>query len=119
MAREELKAVSIWEEDGGFVYDFGFNQSGLTRLTVNGKYGQHITIDHCERLSDGKFSQSNLVFVNPKSVGMPKHTQRTEYICSGAGEESCTPRFTYYGFRYAKVTGITREQVTPELSPTW
>lgn len=115
VAREELKAVSIWEEDGGFVYDFGFNQSGLTRLTVNGKYGQHITVDHCERLSDGKFSQSNLVFVNPKSVGMPKYTQRTEYICSGAGEESYTPRFTYYGFRYAKVTGITREQATPEL----
>ena len=115
VARDELKAISIWEEDGGFVYDFGYNQSGLTRLTVNGKYGQHITVDHCERLLDGKFSQSNLVFVNPKSVGMPKYTQRTEYICSGAGEETYTPCFTYYGFRYAKVTGITKEQATPEL----
>jgi len=115
VARDELKAISIWEEDGGFVYDFGYNQSGLTRLTVNGKYGQHITVDHCERLLDGKFSQSNLVFVNPKSVGMPKYTQRTEYICSGSGEETYTPRFTYYGFRYAKVTGITKEQATPEL----
>ena len=115
VAREERRAVNIYEEDGSFIYDFGLNQSGLTRLKINGKYGQHIVIDHCERLLDGKFSQSNIVFINPNSVGKPKYTQRTEYVCSGAGEETHEPHFTYYGFRYAKVSGITREEATPEL----
>ena len=115
VATEERRAVAIWEEDGGFIYDFGLNQSGLTRLHIDGKCGQHIVIDHCEHLFDGKFAQSNLIFTNPKSVGTPRYTQRTEYICNGSGGESHTPSFTYYGFRYAKVTGITKEQATPEL----
>ena len=115
LRREELRAVNIYEEDGGFIYDFGLNQSGLTRLNIDGKSGQHIVIDHCEHLFDGKFAQSNLIFNNANSVGTPRYTQRTEYICNGSGGETHTPSFTYYGFRYAKVTGITKEQATPEL----
>ena len=41
--------------------------------------------------------------------------QRTEYICRGGNVETHIPTFTYYGFRYALVKGITEEQATPDL----
>ena len=110
----EMKAVSITEEEDGYLYDFGVNCTGLTRLDIFGYCGQHITIDHGEMLIDGKFTLSNIVFTQPNQIGKPKYVQRSEYICRG-GKESYMPTFTYYGFRYAKVRGITKEQATPEL----
>lgn len=37
------------------------------------------------------------------------------YICKGEGEETYTPSFTYHGFQYVLVTGITPEQATSDL----
>ena len=37
------------------------------------------------------------------------------YICNGQGEEVYTPSFTYHGFRYVTVTGITKQQATKDL----
>ncbi len=110
-----LHPVSITEEDGAYIYDFGYNCVGLSRLFIKGSYGQHIVIDHGELINDGKFTQENIIFDQPGQIGKPKYTQRTEYICHGGEAESHIPTFTYYGFRYAKVTGITKEQATPEL----
>ncbi len=117
VATHELCAISITREDDGYVYDFGYNCVGLTKLSIKGNFGQHIVIDHGELLRDGKFTTKNLVFGYPKpnQLGEPKYVQRTEYICHGGDIETHIPSFTYYGFRYAKVTGITEEQATPEL----
>ena len=112
---KELIAVSITKEDDGYLYDFGENNTGLTRLNINGSYGQHIVIDHGEILVEGKFSQKNIVFSHEPQYGYPKYVQRTEYICSGKKNETYVPSFTYYGFRYAKVSGITEEQATADL----
>lgn len=111
----EMKAVSITKEDDGYLYDFGYNCVGLTRLSIKGSYGQHIRIDHGEWLCGGKFTQFNITFRDPNQKGEPKYVQRTEYICRGGDVETHIPTFTYYGFRYAKVTGITEEQATPDL----
>ena len=111
----EISAVSIWKEGDAYIYDFGENCSGLTKLSISGTYGQKVVIDHGEWVRDGSFTQSNITFRNPASVGKPQYTQRTEYILKGAGREEFTPCFTYYGFRYAKVTGITEEQATKDL----
>lgn len=115
VATGEMKAVSITKEDDGYVYDFGYNCVGLTRLSVKGYCGQHIRIDHGEWLCGGKFTQFNITLRDPNQKGEPKYIQRTEYICRGGEEETHIPTFTYYGFRYAKVTGITEAQATPEL----
>lgn len=111
----EMRAISITKEDDAYIYDFGYNCVGLTQLNIKGTFGQHIVIDHGEMLRDGRFTQSNITFRNPNQMGQPKYVQRTEYICHGGELETYTPSFTYYGFRYAKVTGITEEQATPEL----
>lgn len=110
-----IRAVKIWKEDDGFVYDFGENCSGLTKLSVSAERGREITVCHAEKLENGKFSQRNILFCRPEYRDYPAYTQRTVYICKGEGREEYLPFFTYYGFRYARVTGISEEEATPEL----
>ena len=115
VATGELRAVSIIPVDGGYLYDFGVNVVGLTRLSIKGEKGQHIVIDHSELLENGKISFKSIMFNHPHLAHLNPYVQRTEYTCRGEGTEEYTPHFTYYGFRYAFVTGITEEQATPEL----
>lgn len=112
---DERKAISITPVDGGYLYDFGINAVGLTRLSVKGRAGQHIVIDHSELVEDGKLSFKSIMFNRPHLAHINPYVQRTEYTCRGEGVEEYTPHFTYYGFRYAFVTGVTEEQATPEL----
>ena len=112
--QRRMKPVRIWEEDGGYIYDFGINSAGLTELSVNGTPGQRISILHMDECYDenGKISGKNLHTSPPTEYELPK--QETVYICRG-GKETYLPKFTYYGFRYAKVSGITKEQATEDL----
>ena len=115
VATGERKAVSITPVEGGYLYDFGVNAVGLTRLSVKGEKGQHITIDHSELVEDGKISFKTIMFDRPHLAHLNPYVQRTEYTCKGEGIEEYIPHFTYYGFRYAYVTGIEAHQATPEL----
>lgn len=111
----ELSPISVTYQNGGYLYDFGVNCVGLSKLSVKGNYGQHIVVDHGETLLDGSFTQSNLLFDNNECKDKPRYIQRTEYICHGGDTETHIPTFTYYGFRYAFVKGISEEQAKPEL----
>ena len=104
----EIKPVSITEFDGGYIYDFGVNEAGLCRLSINGKPGQKIVTRYFETLVDGKPHYMNIRFRDNARM------QEDEYTCAG-GEAVHTPKFTYHGFKYVYVTGITPEQATPEL----
>ena len=115
VATGELKAISITPVDGGYLYDFGVNIVGLTRLCVKGKAGQHIVIDHSELLEGGKLSFKTIMFDRPHLAHLNPYVQRTEYTCRGEGVEEYIPHFTYYGFRYAYVTGIESHQATADL----
>lgn len=98
------------DRTGGFLYDFGINTSALYRLCVKGKRGQKISLQFCEILDEqGRPTYSNLGFYPDGYV------QRDIYICKGEGEEVFIPAFTYHGYRYCYVTGITEEQATESL----
>lgn len=77
------------------VYDFGQNASGIIHLKVRGRRGQQVRIIPGELL--GKDS-----CISQKASGEPFYFQ---YTMKGEQEEEWTPRFTYYGFRYAQVEG--------------
>lgn len=97
------------ENTEGYLYDFGVNTAGICRLRVNGAPGQQIELQFCEYLEvDGSPSCANIDFY-PDG-----YSQRDIYICRG-GEECYEPSFTYHGFRYCHVIGITPEQAKPEL----
>ncbi len=111
VATREIKAVSITECDGGYIYDFGENNAGVCRLEIMGEEGQKISFFHFETLKDGKPYLDNINF---DGIIM-RDFQHNEYICSGKGLEIHTPRFTYHGFRYVYVKGIKPCQATEDL----
>lgn len=114
-AQKELPPISITPCDGGYLYDFGENTAGVTRLRIQAEAGQRIEISHCEILKDGKFYFGNIIFDRPETQFYKTYNQKNIYIAKGEGTEVFTPSFTYYGFRYAFVTGITPEQATDTL----
>ncbi len=105
----EIKPVSIQKQQGGYLYDFGVNCAGLARLTIQGKAGQEISLEHGEYLKDGELQLKNIQFVPDGYV------QKDIYICKGGELETYLPSFTYHGFQYVLVKGITEEQATEDL----
>ena len=105
---KELTPVTIAEQGGGFLYDFGENCAGLCRLEITGTPGQEITLYYGEHLVDGQFDRRNLCFDENDYV------QKDIYVCKGGKKESHTPSFTYHGFRYVLVKGLTPAQAVPE-----
>ena len=132
--REELSPVSIERQENfytlhyksgepmkecyvkeGWVYDFGVNTSGVCRLKIKGKRGQKVVIRHAERLLDGRFDIGTTVTIKEDTPSTIGYLQTDVYYLKGGEEEIFFPPFTYHGFRYALVEGITEEQTTPEL----
>lgn len=111
----ELKPVKVIKEGDSYVYDFGMVNAGICRLNISGAKGQKIEMRFGEILQDGKFFINNMWFVRDFWERDKNIAHRDTYICSGAEHETYTPTFTYHGFRYVKVTGITEEQANESL----
>jgi hypothetical protein len=80
---------------GVAVYDLGQNFAGWPRITASGPAGAEIKMTPGELLdSEGLVSQ--------RSSGGPVSYN---YTLRGGGEETWSPRFSYYGFRYVQVEG--------------
>ena len=104
----ELKPVSVTKRADGYCYDFGVNEAGVCKLTISGTPGQEITVTHWEHMIDDEL-------IRYSRFQPDEYNQTDKYICSGRGTETFMPRFTYHGFRYAVVSGITEAQATPGL----
>lgn len=111
----EIKPIDIFKEDDGYVYDFGVSNAGVCRLCINGVKGQRIELQHTDLLKDGKFYFENLWFKRDDWERDKQIVHKDTYICKGKVNEIYMPTFTYHGFRYVKVTGITAEQATKDL----
>lgn len=111
----EIAPVDIFKEGDGFVYDFGVSEAGVCRLHVSGSAGQRIEFQHCDILKDGKFHIDNIWFVRDLFERDKHIVHKDVYVCKGEKDETYTPSFTYHGFRYVKVTGITEAQATKDL----
>ncbi|GGH10240.1 alpha-L-rhamnosidase [Sphingobacterium alkalisoli] len=82
------------------VYDFGQNASGIVTLTMRGDKGDTVRVYPAELLhADGS--------ANQKHSGSPYYYQ---YIFGDEKEVTWSPRFTYYGFRYAEVMRRPRSE---------
>jgi alpha-L-rhamnosidase len=84
---------------GVYVFDLGQNFAGFARLKVNEPTGTVVRLRFAEMLNaDGTIYLENL------------RTARVidTYVCKGGGEETWEPRFTFHGFRYVEVTGLTK-----------
>lgn len=86
---------------GHLVADFGQNIAGYVRMHLkHTRRGQAVRLKHGEALDpSGVFSTANC-------DGGKKEFQEITYICRGAAEESYTPHFAVFGFRYAQIEGV-------------
>jgi alpha-L-rhamnosidase len=104
---EELSPISVRQTgEGCYIFDLGENMVGRVRLRTRGLKGQRITLRHGEALhDDGTVYTENLRSAKSEDI----------YILSGAGEETYEPLFTYHGFRYVEVSGLTHAPETDTL----
>lgn len=116
LKEREIAPIAILPAaDGGYIYDFGESNAGVCRLTVEGERGQRIELRHADALKDGDLDLAGVWFVKEHWERDRHIVHRDVYICKGEGREVYQPTFTYHGFRYVKVNGITREQATEGL----
>ena len=100
---ERLEPVNVIPtERGSYIVDFGRNIAGWTQITVDQQAGDLIKIIPAEVLSkDGKS-------LNMRTMGgAPGSNHELWYICKGGGKESWSPRFTYTGFQFVEITGLS------------
>lgn len=92
---------------GEQVLDFGQNFAGLMRIRVNAPAGTEICFQAGETLDEkGNFYRDN----------MRTALAELRYICDGK-EREYAPNFTFFGFRYLRVSGweINAEDVTAQV----
>jgi alpha-L-rhamnosidase len=96
---DALKPIAvIYTPEGDTVLDMGQNMVGWMKLRVSEKQGTRITLRHAEVLD----KEGNLYTASLRSA-----KQTVEYICKGGGIETYEPHFTFQGFRYVAVSGVT------------
>ncbi len=82
--------------DGGAIVDFGQNLVGWVVLKAHGTAGDSVVIRHGEVLDGtGKLYVDNLRSARQEAI----------YILNGERAETLEPHFTFFGFRYVKVSG--------------
>lgn len=110
-----IGAQSVTEvKPGVFVADFGENIAGRIRMRVHGAPGQQVEIFHNEMLNpDGTVYADNLIVAHYLEKA---DRQIVRYTCRGDGtEEVISPRFTYMGFRYVEIRGLSAAPLPSEL----
>ena len=88
------------------IFDLGQNMVGVVRLKVRGKRGQMLRLRFAETLENGQLYVKNL-----------RGARATDYYtCGSDEEETWEPRFTFHGFRYVEVTGLTEAPTRDMIS---
>lgn len=102
---EEIKPIKISKVgDNTYIFDLGQNIAGWANLKLNYNPGGPITFRHGEVLDDdGKLYVANLRGAKQIDVYTPGSDNFIHY----------EPRFTYHGFRFVEISGLTRK---PELT---
>lgn len=96
---ENFKPVQVLTSPKGeTILDFGQNLVGWVKVSAQGKAGDQIKLSHVEMLD----KKGVPYFENLRSA-----KAQATYTLSGNGIETFEPHFTFFGFRYVKVEGIS------------
>jgi alpha-L-rhamnosidase len=82
---------------GSELYNFGVNTAGREQFTITAPKGTTLTFTPAEILQNGQ------AFQNAGTTGVPVFDQFT----SNGTTETWSPQFSYHGFQYIQVSGIT------------
>jgi len=109
VVKEELHPVAVIHTPAGeTVIDMGQNHAGFMTFTADFPAGTKIVIECGEILQQGNFYHDNYRDAEARFI----------YISDGR-KEVVRPHFTYFGYRYLKVTGwpgeLRKEDLTAEV----
>jgi alpha-L-rhamnosidase len=98
VVKERIKPVELIHTPmGETVIDLGQNITGWLSFSVNEPAGTIIKLQHGEILQDGCFYNDNL------------RSAKAEFVYVSNGNKAIvSPYFTFFGFRYVKITGNTK-----------
>ena len=100
---EEYDFISAQKTDVGYLLDFGVNIAGYLRVCVQEDSGTVIEMKHAEEAyEDGSLKLNGLDIFYPTA-----DFQADRYIC-GEKPYAWSPKFTYHGFRFVQVKGLTK-----------
>ncbi|QEG35756.1 alpha-L-rhamnosidase [Bythopirellula goksoeyrii] len=96
---ERLTPISVEQvEPNTFIYDLGQNIAGWVDISVSGTEGTRVQLRYGERLNpDGTLYTENLRRAKATDV----------YVLKGEAEENWQPRFTFHGFQYLEISGLS------------
>ena len=89
------------------VLDFGQNASAVPEFVFEGGTGANVEIRHAEMLNDGdgQMSRGNDgPGGTPYLANLRSSYAGVKYVCRGGGPERYRPTFTFFGYRYVRVT---------------
>jgi len=97
-ATRSAQAHVTWQQDGSALVDSGRNDTGFLRLRVNERRGRRVEVRYAEILGPtGQLYRDNLRGARCAD----------SFVCAGEGPEELAPSFSYRGWRYAEVSGIS------------
>jgi alpha-L-rhamnosidase len=100
---ERIEAETLFETPSGeLVADFGKCLAGVAEVEVRAPERTEVVLDFSEVLDEAGNFFRNIMGRNKD--------QRDAFVCA-EGETVFRPRFTYHGFRYVRIEGVSREQV--------
>jgi len=104
----KYKPVKITEQKKGvYVVDFGQNISGFVSISLKEKTGKKITLKHAEMLNpDGSIYRKNLRGDYAVDI----------YYCKGEKNETYQPSFTFHGFQFLEITGLSKKPQAKDLA---
>lgn len=103
LEQERLSPVKIIKNKNGWVFDFGKNIAGYTEICVKEELGKEITLRFAEELDE-----NNELKLNGLDVYQHSPFQTDKLICNGK-KVVWKPKFTYHGFQYVEVVGLTNK----------
>ena len=100
---QTIRPIEMWQpQTGVYVFDLGQNISGWVKLKIRGERGTKLRLRFAEEIDDSRM-------LDFTSTGGKAQIQADVYVLKGQGWEEWEPRFTWHGFRYVEVTGLTDE----------
>jgi len=115
----QLRPLAIREPGRGtYIFHMGQNMVGWCAIKIDEPDGREVTVRHGEMLAD----DGQLYTANLRAA-----TATDKFISAGKGPEIFEPRFTYHGFRYVEIAGLSKrptldmvvgKEVASSVAPT-
>lgn len=109
----EYKTQRIIKYKDKYIFDIGQNISGYIRFKGCLAKGQEITIFHGETIEpDGNLWQDETTVLCNLNAFTKEVPFQTDKIIGNSEYIEWSPIFTYHGFRYVEISGLTEEPTT-------